>query len=96
MIGVGLLCKCLTGPTMSETCETVVPDAAPRYSTLDPGFMCILSTPPNIAAASLLRNGFHTRYSIFSPSGCVCVCLCLFVCVCVMWCVCVCVYFKAW
>ena len=23
----------LTGPTMSATCETVVPDAAPRYST---------------------------------------------------------------
>ena len=29
----------LTGPTMSETWETVVPDAAPRYSTFDPGGM---------------------------------------------------------
>lgn len=27
----------LTGPTMSETWDTVVPDAAPRYSTRVPG-----------------------------------------------------------
>lgn len=26
-------------PTMSETCDTVVPDAAPRYKTLLPGAM---------------------------------------------------------
>jgi hypothetical protein len=38
---------------MSETCETLVPEAAPKYSTLAPGAMCILSTPPRIAAASL-------------------------------------------
>ena len=29
----------LTGPTISETCETVVPDAAPRYKTFEPGGM---------------------------------------------------------
>ena len=27
----------LTEPTISATCETVVPDAAPRYNTLDLG-----------------------------------------------------------
>lgn len=26
-------------PTISETCDTVVPDAAPRYKTLLPGAM---------------------------------------------------------
>lgn len=29
----------LTGPTMSETWLTVVPEAAPKYKTLEPGFM---------------------------------------------------------
>ena len=29
----------ITGPTISETCETVVPEAAPKYSTLEPGLM---------------------------------------------------------
>jgi hypothetical protein len=53
------------GPTMSETCETDVPDAAPKYSTLQPGLICILSTPANMAAANLLRKGFQTRYSTF-------------------------------
>ena len=28
----------LTGPTISDTWETVVPEAAPRYRTLAPGF----------------------------------------------------------
>ena len=42
---------------------TVVPLAAPRYRTLQPDGMCILSTPPRIAAASLDRKGFHTVYS---------------------------------
>lgn len=58
----------LTGPTMSETWDTVVPDAAPRYSTLAPGLIWILSTPPTMAAASLLLKGFHTRYSILPSS----------------------------
>ena len=59
----------LTGPTMSDTWLTVVPLAAPRYKTLEPGFMWILSTPPRIAAANFERNGFQARYSnLFSPS----------------------------
>jgi len=28
-----------SGPTMSETWETVVPEAPPKYNTLDPGTM---------------------------------------------------------
>ena len=32
-------------PTMSATCETVVPEAAPRYSTLAPGPIQMWSTP---------------------------------------------------
>ena len=43
----------------------IVPAAPPKYSTLLPAFICIVSTPPRIAAQSLDRNGFHTRYSIF-------------------------------
>lgn len=31
----------LTGPTTSDTCETVVPEAAPKYKTLEPGGICI-------------------------------------------------------
>lgn len=59
----------LTGPTMSETWDTVVPEAAPRYMTFAPGLIYIWSTPPKIAAASLERNGFQVLYSIFvSPS----------------------------
>ncbi|KAG5458931.1 MAG: hypothetical protein BJ554DRAFT_759 [Olpidium bornovanus] len=58
-----------SGPTMSATCETVVPAAAPRYRTFFPGAMWMWSTPPRIPAASLLRNGFHTRYSVLVPSG---------------------------
>ena len=54
---------------MSETCETVVPEAAPRYRTLLPGFIWILSIPPKMAAASLERNGFHTLYSTLFPSS---------------------------
>ena len=34
-----------SSPTTSDTWLTVVPDAAPRYKTLAPGFMCMLSTP---------------------------------------------------
>ena len=34
-----------SGPRMSDTCETVVPEAAPRYSTLEPGGIQMLSTP---------------------------------------------------
>ena len=34
--------------------------------TLLPGGMCILSTPPRMAAASLDRKGFHTLYSIWA------------------------------
>ena len=41
----------ITGPTKSETWETVVPLAPPRYRTLDPGFMKISLIPPIIAAA---------------------------------------------
>ena len=33
-----LISLALTGPTRSETCDTVVPEAAPRYKTLAPGF----------------------------------------------------------
>ena len=58
----------LTGPTMSETCDTVVPDAAPKYRTLLPGSMWIEPTPPRMAAASFDRNGFHALYSSFDPS----------------------------
>lgn len=62
-------CMVLTGPTMSETWDTVVPEAAPRYMTFAPGLMWIWSTPPKMAAASLERNGFQALYSILvSPS----------------------------
>ena len=42
---------------ISETCDTVVPEAAPRYKTLLPGFIQMFSTPPRIAAANFDRNG---------------------------------------
>eukprot|EP00816_Leptocylindrus_hargravesii_P011418 CAMPEP_0196805354 /NCGR_PEP_ID=MMETSP1362-20130617/5129_1 /TAXON_ID=163516 /ORGANISM="Leptocylindrus danicus, Strain CCMP1856" /LENGTH=172 /DNA_ID=CAMNT_0042178233 /DNA_START=516 /DNA_END=1034 /DNA_ORIENTATION=- len=48
---------------MSLTWDTLVPAAAPKYSTFEPGFIQMLSTPPKTAAANLDRNGFHTRYS---------------------------------
>merc|ERR1719387_333664 len=51
---------------MSETCETVVPEAPPRYSTLLPGLMGMEPMPPTIPAPSFERKGFHTRYSVFS------------------------------
>ena len=34
--------------------------------TLLPGGMCILSTPPRMAAASFDRKGFHTLYSVWA------------------------------
>ena len=37
-----------TGPTISDTWETVVPDAAPKYSTLLPGSMKMLRIPPYV------------------------------------------------
>ena len=40
---------------MSETCETVVPEAAPKYNTLAPGTMDVWEIPPNIEAAILDR-----------------------------------------
>ena len=48
-----------------------MPAAPPKYKTLLPGVIQILSTPPNIAAASFERKGFHSRYSslIGLPSG---------------------------
>lgn len=59
-----------SGPTMSETCETLVPDAAPRYRTFALGLMWMLSMPASMEAASFDRKGFHILYSIFldSPS----------------------------
>lgn len=41
------------GPTMSETCEGVVPVEVPRYRTLSPGLMTSGSSPFRIAPASL-------------------------------------------
>ena len=52
------------GPTMSATWLTEVPEAAPRYRTLLPGRMKISSRPPRMPAASLLRKGFQTLYSV--------------------------------
>jgi len=46
-----------------------VPAAAPRYSSLVPGLMKMLSKPPRMPAATLERKGFHTRYSVFVPSS---------------------------
>merc|ERR1719329_1397419 len=62
------------GPTISDTCDTVVPAEAPIYSTFAPGYIQILSTPPKIAAASFDLKGFQTRYSTFvglpsAPAG---------------------------
>ena len=37
---------------MSDTWETDVPAAAPRYRTLEPGLIHMLSTPPRMAAAT--------------------------------------------
>lgn len=42
-----------------------MPLAAPKYKTLQPGRTKISSKPPRIPAASLLLNGFQTRYSVF-------------------------------
>lgn len=61
--------KLRTGPTRSDTWDTVVPEAAPRYKTFEPGPIQMFSTPPTIAAASLERKGFQTRYSTFLPSA---------------------------
>ena len=45
-------------PTMSETWDTLVPDAAPRYNTFAPGLMWMLSTPASTEAASFdLQRG---------------------------------------
>ncbi|KAE9532299.1 hypothetical protein AGLY_009922 [Aphis glycines] len=52
----------------NSTAYTIVPLAAPKYNTFDPGGIWISSIPPNIAAANFDLNGFHTRYSILSPS----------------------------
>jgi len=51
---------------MSDTWLTVVPEAAPRYKTLEPGLMYMFPTPPMMAAANFDRNGFQARYSILS------------------------------
>src|SRR5271155_4311062 len=52
-------------PTMSETCDAVVPVEAPRYSTLSPSLMTSGSSSPlMIAPASLLRKGSQLRYSL--------------------------------
>ena len=40
---------------MSDTWETVVPDAAPKYNTFEPGLMKMSSTPPITAAAIFER-----------------------------------------
>jgi hypothetical protein len=58
----------LTGPTTSDTWETVVPEAAPKYKTLAPGLIQMFSIPPTTAAAIFDLKGFQTRYSTF-PSG---------------------------
>lgn len=42
-----------SAPMMSETWETVVPDAAPKYRTLDPGTMAVWEMPPKTDAAIL-------------------------------------------
>ena len=60
-INIGMV---LTGPTMSDTWLTVVPEAAPKYKTFVPGFMLRLSIPPRIAAPIFDLKGFHTRYSV--------------------------------
>jgi hypothetical protein len=57
-----------SGPIISETCETEVPEAAPKYKTFEPGLIQISSIPPATAAASFDENGFQTRYSIL-PSA---------------------------
>lgn len=56
-------------PTISATCDTEVPLAAPRYRTLAPGRTNISSRPPNIPAANFDLNGFHTRYSVLVAGG---------------------------
>jgi hypothetical protein len=38
---------------MSDTCETVVPEAAPRYKTLLPGIIPVSEIPPTTEAAIL-------------------------------------------
>ena len=48
-----------SGPTMSDTWDTVVPER-----TLAPGFTGQEPMPPTMPAPNFERNGFHTRYSI--------------------------------
>ena len=57
------------GPTISDTWDTVVPEAPPKYKTLKPGLIQVSEIPPIIEAAILERYGFHTLYSVFSPPG---------------------------
>lgn len=38
---------------MSDTCDTVVPDAAPRYKTFAPGTIPVYEIPPMTDAAIL-------------------------------------------
>lgn len=60
-----------SGPTISDTWDTLVPEAAPKYKTFEPGLMWILSTPDKIEAASFDLKGFQILYSIFwvTPSA---------------------------
>ena len=50
---------------MSETWDTLVPEAAPRYSTLAAGLMWMLSTPAITAAAA--RQRCHSGWALAGP-----------------------------
>src|SRR3546814_1074621 len=55
------------GPTISDTCDTVVPAEAPRYKTLEPGPMKMLSTPgheQNIPRFSQVEDDMFTHQAI--------------------------------
>lgn len=43
----------LTGPTITERWDTVAPGASPKYNTLEPDLMKILSTPKMSVAIKL-------------------------------------------
>ena len=50
---------------MSDTWETDVPAAAPRYRTLEPGLIQMLSTPPRMAAATVYSINIQIRSVCF-------------------------------
>ena len=62
-----------SGPIVSETCDTVVAESPPKYSTLDPGLLSFAPIPPTIPAPSFDQRGVaHAVLQLFLAFGCLC------------------------